>query len=194
MNPPNSRFTWKPLTPDTWSDFETLFGPKGACGGCWCMTWRLPRKEYTQQKGEGNRQAMQGLVAGGSPVGVLAYDESGRAAGWCAVAPRSDIYYLQTTRTLKTVDDQPVWSITCFFVAKDQRGLGLSKFLIGAAEEYVRSQGGTIMEAYPLVPQKTSIPDAFAWTGLPSPFEKAGYEAVPTKSESRLVMRKRVGG
>lgn len=157
------------------------------------MTWRLPRKQYDQQKGDGNRQAMQGLVTGGRPVGVLAYDELGRPVGWCAVAPRSDVYYLQTTRTLNPVDDQPVWSITCFFVANHQRGQGLSRFLIGAAEEYVRSQGGTIMEAYPLVPQKTSIPDAFAWTGLPSPFEKAGYEAVPGKSESRRVMRKRVG-
>ena len=26
-----------PLTPDRWDDFETLFGERGACGGCWCM-------------------------------------------------------------------------------------------------------------------------------------------------------------
>lgn len=30
--------SFKPLTLDTWADFERLFGPNGACGGCWC-TW-----------------------------------------------------------------------------------------------------------------------------------------------------------
>src|ERR1700732_3862279 len=30
-----------PLTPDHWDDFEVLFGPRGACAGCWCMWWRL---------------------------------------------------------------------------------------------------------------------------------------------------------
>jgi len=33
-----------PVTPARWPDFETLFGEKGACGGCWCMLWRLTRK------------------------------------------------------------------------------------------------------------------------------------------------------
>ena len=39
-----------PVTPERWSDFETLFGEKGACGGCWCMLWRLTRKEFERQK------------------------------------------------------------------------------------------------------------------------------------------------
>ena len=32
-----------PATPQRWPDLERLFGPRGACAGCWCMWWRLPR-------------------------------------------------------------------------------------------------------------------------------------------------------
>jgi len=41
-----------PVTKEAWSDFESLFGVRGACGGCWCMLWRLKRSEFEQQKGE----------------------------------------------------------------------------------------------------------------------------------------------
>jgi len=39
-----------PLAPDRWSHFEALFGEKGACGGCWCMWWRLKRSEKESSK------------------------------------------------------------------------------------------------------------------------------------------------
>src|SRR5262245_14820805 len=29
--------TIHPLTPERWPDLEQLFGPRGACAGCWCM-------------------------------------------------------------------------------------------------------------------------------------------------------------
>jgi hypothetical protein len=38
--------TYKPLTPEIWDDFEALFGAHGAFGGCWCMYWRLTRREF----------------------------------------------------------------------------------------------------------------------------------------------------
>ncbi len=32
-----------PLTPELWPALERLFGAHGACGGCWCMWWRVER-------------------------------------------------------------------------------------------------------------------------------------------------------
>ena len=55
----------RPLTLDRWSDLEALFGERGACGGCWCMLWRLPRAEFERGKGQGNRDALRTLVAEG---------------------------------------------------------------------------------------------------------------------------------
>jgi GNAT superfamily N-acetyltransferase len=44
---------------------------------------------------------------------------------------------------------QPVWSITCFFVAKPYRRKGLTVMLLQAALEYARNQGAAILEGYP---------------------------------------------
>lgn len=86
-------FYWKPLTPETWPDFENLFGPRGACGGCWCMLWRLKNKEYEAAKGEGNRSAMKALVEAGTSPGIIAY-QSGEPVGWASVGPRADFIRL----------------------------------------------------------------------------------------------------
>ena len=71
----NLKLEFHPVTPERWSDLETLFGEKGACGGCWCMLWRLTRKEFEAQKGEGNRRAMQRIVNSGEIPGLLAYSD-----------------------------------------------------------------------------------------------------------------------
>ena len=110
----------KPLTSDTWSDLADLFGEKGACGGCWCMWWRLTSAEFEKGKGEGNRQALRRLVDAGTVPGLLAF-EGKRPIGWCALAPRTELRRLERSRILAPVDDQPVWSIVCFFVAKEYR-------------------------------------------------------------------------
>ncbi|HPC11865.1 MAG TPA: GNAT family N-acetyltransferase, partial [candidate division Zixibacteria bacterium] len=93
-----SALTFHPLTPERWGDFEALFGVRGACGGCWCMYWRLFRLAFSIGKGEGNRRAMQKLVRAGTEPGILAYDGE-RPVGWCAVAPREEYVRLTAART-----------------------------------------------------------------------------------------------
>jgi hypothetical protein len=61
-----------PLTPRRWPAFEKLFGPRGACGGCWCMTPRLSRRDYEANKGAKNRSSMKRLVTCGPPPGLIA--------------------------------------------------------------------------------------------------------------------------
>ncbi len=177
-----------PVTKDRWSDFETLFGERGACGGCWCMFWRLARKEFENQKGEGNRKAMQAIVQSGKIPGILALSQ-GRPVAWCSVAPRDDFPALARSRILKPVDNLPVWSISCFFVEKKYRRKGLSFQMIKAAVDYVKKNGGSVVEAYPVEPKKDKMADAFAWTGLASAFIKAGFKECARRSETRPIMR-----
>jgi hypothetical protein len=92
-----------PLTQARWSDLERLFGRNGACGGCWCMLWRLPRKQFEAQKGDGNRKALRALVAAGQVPGLLGY-LGGQPVGWCALAPRGDYPALGRSRVLAPVD------------------------------------------------------------------------------------------
>src|SRR5437899_2356952 len=114
------KITFRPLTPERWPDLEKLFGERGACGGCWCMTWRLPRAEWEAAKGEGNKQAFRALVQDNAQPGVLAYSGD-EPVGWCAVAPRAVYVRLKKSRVLAPVDDRPVWSISCLFIARPFR-------------------------------------------------------------------------
>jgi GNAT superfamily N-acetyltransferase len=177
-----------PLTEDRWPDFEALFGERGAVGGCWCMWWRLKRSEYERLKGVGNRQAMKAIVESGEVPGLLAY-EGDTPVAWCSVAPREQFPVLQRSRNLKPVDDTPVWSIVCFFVRQGYRDQGLASQLIQAAVEYVRTQGGNVVEAYPVEPSKGRMPTVFAFTGFASTFEKAGFVECLRRSETRPIMR-----
>ena len=184
-------FTFHPLTPERWNDFEVLFGPRGACGGCWCMWWRLKRSDFDRQKGDANRLALQQIVASGEVPGLLAYNSSagGPPVGWCSVAPREAFPALERSRILKRVDDQPVWSVVCFFIAKTYRRQGLTVSLLCAAVEYARQQGARIVEGYPDDPKKGDIPAPFAFTGLASAFLQAGFVEVLRRSETRPIMR-----
>ena len=59
-----------PVTSDRWTDFERLFGERGACGGCWCMLWRLKRSEFERQKGRANKESMRRLIVSGEIPGA----------------------------------------------------------------------------------------------------------------------------
>ena len=181
------RFTFLPLTVATWNAFVELFGDKGACGGCWCMNWRLKAADYNMQKGEGNKKAMKELIRKASP-GIIAYARD-KAVGWCAVAPRDEYVRLETSRVLKRVDDLPVWSVSCFFIAKEFRGKGLSVPLLKAAVDFAISKGATIVEGYPTEPTNGRMADVFAWTGIATTFQKTGFKEVRRRSKGRPIMR-----
>ena len=177
-----------PVTPERWVDLEKLFGPQGAIGGCWCMWWRIKRVEFEQQQGEGNHEAMCSIVESGKVPGILAYS-AGEPIAWCSVAPRGEFSVLDRSPILKRVDDQPVWSIVCFFMAKDYRHQGLSAIMLQAAVEYASQHGARIVEGYPIEPRKDRTPDIYAFTGMASTFKKLGFQEVARRSESRPIMR-----
>jgi GNAT superfamily N-acetyltransferase len=191
MRKSKNKYEFWALTPDRWIDLEQLFGERGACGGCWCMWWRLTRSTFNEQKGEKNKAAFKGLVDSGDPPGILAY-ANGTAIGWCAVAPRETYPALERSRVLKRIDDQPVWSIVCLFIARPYRRKGVSVELVNAAADYVGKRGGKIVEGYPVEPRKDEMPDAFAWTGIASAFRKAGFVERERRSETRPIMRRDV--
>ena len=182
------KLAFAPLTAERWPDLERLFGPRGGCGGCWCMTWRLRKAEYERGKGAGNRAAFHRIVRAGPPPGILGYVD-GEAIAWCAVAPRTAYVQLERSRVLKPIDDQPVWSVSCLFVARAHRRRGVSVAMLRAAGEFAASQGARIVEGYPVEPQSDKMPDVFAWTGTAAAFRTAGYDEVARGSPTRPIMR-----
>lgn len=183
---------FRPLTPDLWDDLEALFGKNGACGGCWCMWWRLSGPEYSRQRREGNKEAFKALVQGGEEPGVLAYHD-GTPIGWCAVGPRESYGRLREgrVRIFKAVDDKPVWSVTCFYIARAWRNRGVMAHLLQAAVEFAASRGATVIEGYPVDPAGSANPagDPAAYCGLLPTFEKAGFVEVLRRHERRPIVR-----
>jgi GNAT superfamily N-acetyltransferase len=176
-----------PVTPERWRDLERLFGERGAYGGCWCMWWRLPRAQFEQQVGQKNKEALKAIVDSGEVPGLLAYAH-GEPIAWCSVAPREAFPALERTRMLKRVDDEPVWSAVCFFVAKQFRRRGVMVPLLTAAVEYARARGAKIIEGYPVEPTK-ALSGYSGYTGVISAFRKAGFVEVLRRSKARPIMR-----
>ena len=179
---------WKPLTPGTWDDFEKLFGPRGACGGCWYMLWRMKNRDFEATKGEGTKRKIRALVTGGKSPGIIAY-EGGVPVGWCSLGPRADFIRLETSRILAPVDDLPVWSITCLVVEKKHRRQGISTYLVQSALAFAKGQGAEILEAYPIIPKKDKVPDVFAWNGIYSTFKELGFKVAAKRSNNHPVVR-----
>lgn len=182
-----AEFSFRLLNRNLWTDLEELFGLHGACAGCWCMYWKLRGKAYEQARGYETRQMHKSIVDSGTVTGLLAYLH-GDVVGWVAVEPRSAYEKLAYSRVLKPVDDQPVWSVTCFFVAKKYRRQGITVELLKAAVGHVRRQGGKIVEGYPVETQK-DMPAPFIFTGTASAFQQAGFKEVARHSPTRPIFR-----
>lgn len=179
----------RPLTPARWKDFEALFGPRGACAGCWCQWNRQTRAEFSANRGAGNKRIMKRLVASGAVPGLIAY-EGKKPVGWAALGPRSVYRRLERSRVLRPVDEKPVWSAPCFFVARDARGKGATSALLHAAAAHARGKGAKILEGYPVDTKGKKVPDAFVWWGLAPAFRRAGFREVARRSKSRPIMRR----
>lgn len=184
----------KDLAPDMWSDIETLFAKNGACGGCWCMSWRKKKnEEWDQVKGKINKSRFKRLVVTGKAHGVLAYSE-GKPIGWCSYDKRTDFEKLERSPSLKCDDSEKVWSIPCFYIKEGYRGKGVASSLLRHALKALKINGAEIVEGYPVKAYKygDSIPAAFAWTGTQSLFKKAGFSPVGPRNGGKQRMRKTV--
>ena len=183
------QLTFEPLTKDNWGKFLQLFGNKGACGNCWCMYYRLKKQDYQEGKqDDGNKNAMKEIVWDNRPAGILGFYD-GQPIAWCAFAPREDFLKLEKSRVHKRIDDQPVWSIPCFFIDKAFRRHGVSVELLKGVINYARKEGIKIIEAYPTTPTQEKLPDSFVWIGLYKSFERAGFTIVDQTSKNRPMVR-----
>jgi GNAT superfamily N-acetyltransferase len=181
-----SKLTVRALTPDLWPAFEDLFGKSGASNGCWCMYWRIG-PEYHNRPREKNKAALRRLVKRGPPPGLLALDGD-VPVGWCMLAPRDELSWLDRAPTLKRVDGRSVWSLPCFYVRRSYRRRGVTSVLIAAALRAARSGRASALEAYPIdtaAPKSTNN----LFTGIASAFKRSGFKTVARRGSCRLIMR-----
>ncbi|NIT78126.1 MAG: GNAT family N-acetyltransferase, partial [Thermoplasmata archaeon] len=90
---------------------------------------------------------------------------------------------MERSPVLRRLDDEPVWSIVCFFVDKGHRGRGMARRMLRGALEYAASHGATIVEAYPTIPQGEPLPSVSSFVGVPSLLESEGFKQVARPSD-----------
>jgi GNAT superfamily N-acetyltransferase len=172
------------LTPALWPAIEDLFADSPICERCWCMYWRSG-PAYRTRPSRSNKAAFRKIVKDGPPPGLIAFD-GGLAVGWCQLGPGGAPPQLAREWRLKSVDDQPVWSISCLYVRKSHRRRGVSTALVEAALKIAKRAKAPALEAYPfdraLSPSSTS-------TGFASTFAQLGFEIVARHIPARPIMR-----
>ena len=181
----------KELTPALWPDLERLFGENGACGGCWCMSWRREKADdWKNIQGAETKRRLKKLVTSGKAHGILAYHDD-EPVGWCSFDKRTDYARLDRSPSLKCDDADQVWSIPCFFIKKDYRKKGVGTALLQHAIKALKKHGAKIAEGYPVNPYGygKNIPAAFAWTGTQSLFKRAGFKVVGNKGGGKERVR-----
>lgn len=183
--------TFRPLTLSLWPELEALFGKAGACNGCWCMYWRIG-PEYHKRPREKNKSKLLRIVTQGPPPGLLAFDGE-QVVGWCQLTPRQDLGWLNRKRTLETVDDIPVWSISCFYVRRGYRRKGIMSALIREALKVAKRAKAPAVEAYPI---DTTRPGSTSnvFPGTASAFKRLGFKTVVRREPSRPIMRHNLRG
>lgn len=172
-----------PVTMERWDDLRSFFEQHGNTNYCWCMRWRLKSKQFKQMNAAQRREELASRVRENTPIGVLGYQQ-GKPAGWCSIAPRTTYALLESSTTLKRIDDLPVWSVVCFFVDRGSRGQGFSVKLLKAAITYAVSLGATVIEGYPVEPNQS-----YRFMGSPSVFEQAGFHEAGTAQNGRRIVR-----
>lgn len=191
MSTSDVTFRIEPATPDRRGDIAAVINDCGDASHCWCAFWSRPRAEFDRDWGDGNRRwFMRRLESTTRPPGVLAYAGS-LPAGWCAVAPRAEHSRLAASRNLAPVDDTPVWSITCFVVAKRFRRQGLMRALIDGASAFAAAHGARCVEAYPLDAAR-KLSSGELYVGRLSTFRAAGFVEVLRRAPTRPIVRRDV--
>jgi hypothetical protein len=145
------------------------------------MVWRKGAKST---KGPDRKVAMQDIVCNNIPVGLLGYEE-GLPVAWCSIAPRTshrDLGGLAET----PANEEQVWSLTCLFLVRRLRNLGLMPQIIDSAVSLAQRKGATVVEAYPVAKDSPS----FRFMGFVHTFLAAGFEEVALAGSRRHVMRK----
>ena len=190
-----SKIKYRELAPGDWPVVVSLFGRQGACGGCWCMWWRVARggRLWEETKGAKARLQSKRLIESGRMQAVLAFDGE-EPVGWCTFGPRKDFPRIETVKAYVPPDDASVWSIPCLFIIRAYRGQGIATELGRTAVAAAGRRGAVIVEGYPVTTTKDGrrVAPVYSWTGPLTVFEQCGFDIVQRINPLRPVVRRSV--
>lgn len=185
--------TIEPATAQRTDDAEHALTGGGDGASCQCRWWMITNAEFQRaDRAERERQLRAELDAGPPPA-LIAYVD-GEPAAWIRVGPRAAHVRLLRTRALaphlaEPLDDPAIWTVSCFVVRREHRGLGLTARLLEAAIAHARDQGARLIEAYPIDTDAAKRGANDLYTGVLSVFEQAGFQETARPKPERAVVR-----
>jgi GNAT superfamily N-acetyltransferase len=183
----------KLIKAETWPDFERMFAKHRGCqGGCWCAYHICSSVEFNRLDREGHKMRHKHAIEQGLTSGVICYlDES--PVGWCQFGPALSFEHNNRGRAYQALAPElavePDWRITCVFVDKDYRGLGLSRKVLAEAIAAIKSLGGGVTEAFPMEVPGAKRPQ---YTGSVVMYEAEGFVRVAPLGKNSFLMRARL--
>lgn len=181
----------RPATSERWTDVAAVFASKRGRDACWCQRFR--RHDSTD-----NQTALRlEIDTSPVPIGLVAYEDE-QPAGWSRVVPRHTLPGIVGNAALRRLfandghADGAAWWVSCFAVLRTHRGHGVGVALLGAAAEYSRDLGASVLDGHPVdVDRLSGSPSPAAlFTGTRSMFVAAGFQEIGCTYASRPVMRK----
>ena len=191
----SSEFRAKDLASTTWKDFQTLFNKYGGFqAGCWCMyyhrTGGTPGKSQ-EERTEKNHSDIRNLVFSGKNRSVLIY-HNGKAIASAQYGTSGELPRPGNGRNYTALNlpepGKRLWRITCFFVDRQHRRKSVSSFALDEILKRIKSQGGGIVEAYPV----TNFRALSVWSGIVSMYTARGFQTVAQLGRSTYLVRKEI--
>jgi GNAT superfamily N-acetyltransferase len=137
-------YTTQPLDASTWDAFaELVERNNGVYGGCWCVAFHTAyQREINDHRG-----LKEQLVRAGDAHAALVFDEQGLAQGWCQYGSPEELRLRHRLEYRKDPPPPARWRITCIFVDKRHRRLGIARAGIEGALAQIAAAGGGLVEA-----------------------------------------------
>ncbi|MGC5169568.1 N-acetyltransferase family protein [Microbacterium sp. DT81.1] len=187
------KITIEPATADRFDDAEHALTGGGDGRSCQCQWWMITNAEFQKLSTDERERLLQRELDAGPPPALIAYAD-GDAAGWVRVGPRVPQVRIARTReiagaTAQALDDPSVWSVSCFVVRKEHRGLGLTTALLEAAIAHARKGKARVIEAYPIDPTAAKHSSNELYRGVLSIFLAAGFTEVARTKPDRAIVQ-----
>jgi GNAT superfamily N-acetyltransferase len=180
-------FTVKALSRATWPDFAALAERhNGVWGGCWCLEFHPEGSE----RGALRREKKEARVRRGTAHAALVYDGL-TCVGWCQFGPPEELPRIKHLRVYSEgAGEPPQWRITCFFVDKPYRGMGVSSAALAGALEEIALLGGGAVESYPEDVADRKVSASFLYNSRLSMFERQGFERIRRLGKNHWLVAK----
>ena len=179
---------------DLWPDLQDVFGTRGDPSRCWCQWFFEGAQVGPGELAAANKEAFRAQVEAGPPPGVIAYLDAA-PVGWAAVARRPVYARLRRSAVLRgtsasSLEDDSVWSVTCFVVKAGARRRGVAAALLRGAVDLAQRGDASVIEAYPVdLERKSPATSAELYHGVLSTFLRAGFAEVSRPMPARPVVR-----